>query len=102
MKAMPERAAALPPASQYVIPTHARSRKNVACTYRPMPATVASFQDHFISPHLPPSRGPEVSSKSTADPPGASVVSRSAPYSLPLEIAVRRTSRKQLKGESLS
>src|SRR5256884_123915 len=49
-----------------------------------MPATVASFQDHFISPHLPPSRGPEVSSKSTADPPGASVVSRSAPYSLPL------------------
>jgi len=29
---MPERAAALPPASQYVIPTHAMSRKNVACT----------------------------------------------------------------------
>src|SRR2546427_350463 len=50
MNTMPESAAALPPAIQYVTPTQARSRKNVACTYRPMPATVASFQDHFISP----------------------------------------------------
>src|SRR6266581_3795332 len=49
MNAMPESAAALPPASQYVIPTQAMSRKNVACTYRPMPATVPNFQDHFIS-----------------------------------------------------
>src|SRR5438067_658469 len=37
-----------------------------------------------------------------AEPPGASVVLGAAPYSLPLEIAVRRTSRKQLRGESLS
>src|SRR5437879_11804415 len=66
MNAIPSSAAALPPASQYVIPTQAMSRKNVACTYRPMPATVPSFQDHFISD------------------PGASVVSGSAPYSLPL------------------
>jgi len=28
----PESAAALPPASQYVTPTQAMSRKNVACT----------------------------------------------------------------------
>src|SRR3989442_15387525 len=49
-----------------------------------MPATVPSFQDHFISPHLPPSRGPEVSTMSAAEPPSASVVSGSAPYSLPL------------------
>src|SRR5439155_21686226 len=49
MKAIPESAAALPPASQYVTPTQAMSRKNVACTYRPMPATAPSFQDHFIS-----------------------------------------------------
>src|SRR2546427_7536127 len=49
MNTMPESAAALPPAIQYVTPTQARSRKNVACTYRPIPAPVPSFQDHFIS-----------------------------------------------------
>src|SRR6266550_5955297 len=43
-----------------------------------MPATVASFQDHFISRPL------RVLAPPTAEPPGASVVSRSAPYSLPL------------------
>src|SRR6266516_4102748 len=53
-------AAALPPAIQWLRPTQPSSNRNVPWTYRPMPATVPSFQDHFMG-YTPLAAGGSVS-----------------------------------------
>src|SRR5260370_23239059 len=68
MNATPASADVAPPRSQSASPIQATSNRNVPCTYRPMPATVPSFQDHFMSERLPVSQRPSLGEYGPATP----------------------------------